>query len=62
VGKVFGFELDGWVPDAATLDQAQWAWFLVSPDVPATPGQADALRKLYASPRVEARTAGAPPK
>jgi mannan endo-1,4-beta-mannosidase len=57
VGKVVGLYLDGWVPDPAMLDQAQWAWFLASPDVAAAPGQADALRKLYASPRVQAQAA-----
>ncbi|MGA2181573.1 MAG: glycosyl hydrolase [Bryobacteraceae bacterium] len=65
VGKVIGLGLDGWVPDAAMLDQqSKWAWFLASSDVASTPGQADALRKLYASPRVEAHasSSGAPAK
>jgi mannan endo-1,4-beta-mannosidase len=60
VGKPIGLDLDGWVPDAAMLDQqSKWAWFLASSDVAAAPGQADALRKLYASPRVEAQAAAA---
>jgi mannan endo-1,4-beta-mannosidase len=60
VGKPIGLDLDGWVPDAAMLDQqSRWAWFLASSDVAATPGQADALRKLYASPRVESQAAAA---
>jgi mannan endo-1,4-beta-mannosidase len=63
VGKVIGLGLDGWVPDAAMLDQPSvWAWFLASSDVAAAPGQADALRKLYAGPRVEALEAAAPAK
>ncbi len=52
VGKLVGLNLDGFVPDAAMLDQSAWSWFLTSPDVAASPAQADALRKLYASPFV----------
>jgi mannan endo-1,4-beta-mannosidase len=55
VGKVIGLGMDGWVPDPAALEQSAWAWFLASSDVAAAPAQADALRKLYASPRVQAK-------
>ena len=62
VGKPIGLGIDGWVPDAATLEQSKWAWFLASSDTTAAPGNADALQKLYASPRVESTLAGAPAK
>jgi len=62
VGKVIGLGLDGWVPDAATLEQSKWAWFLVSSATAGTPGQADALRSLYASPHVQSTPAGVPVK
>ena len=52
VGKVVGLELEGWLPDAAMLQQAsQWAWFLAQPSA-APPDQ---LHALYASPRVVSR-------
>jgi mannan endo-1,4-beta-mannosidase len=57
VGKAIGLGLDGWAPDAAVLEQSAWAWFLASADVAGAPEKADALRKLYASTRVEARAA-----
>jgi mannan endo-1,4-beta-mannosidase len=62
VGKVIGLGLDGWVPEAATLEQSKWAWFLISSDTTAAPGNADALRTLYASPHVESTPAGVPVK
>jgi mannan endo-1,4-beta-mannosidase len=51
VGKVIGLGLDGWVPTNAMLDQpTRWAWFLAS-----SVDQPDALRALYANPRVVSR-------
>jgi len=58
-GKAVGFAAEGWVPDPASLNQQPgWAWFLISPDIAAGSGKADALRALYASPRVRALPAG----
>jgi mannan endo-1,4-beta-mannosidase len=55
-GKVIGIDLDGWVPEPALFEQqTKWAWFLLSPDVASNPQNADALRALYASPRVISR-------
>lgn len=51
VGKVIGLGLDGWTPTAAMLEQpTRWAWFLAS-----GAAQPDALRALYANPRVTSR-------
>ena len=48
VGKVIGLGLDGWTPTSAMLEQpTRWAWFLAS-----SIEQPDALRELYANPRV----------
>jgi mannan endo-1,4-beta-mannosidase len=50
VGKVIGLGLAGRIPAPAFFDQqSRWAWFLAAP---AATEQADALRALYASPRV----------
>ena len=53
VGKLIGLGLTGKVPapDLFT-QQADWAWFLVSPGGARAEDQADALRKLYADPRI----------
>ncbi len=51
VGKAIGIGLDGWLPTGAMLDRpARWAWFLASGTE-----QEDALRTLYANPRVISR-------
>jgi mannan endo-1,4-beta-mannosidase len=52
VGKVIGVELKGNLPDPEVFaGPSGWAWFVAAPQaVPAT--GSDALRKLYASPRV----------
>jgi mannan endo-1,4-beta-mannosidase len=52
VGKVIGLGLDGWMPTGAMLEQpTRWAWFLAS----GAEQQPDALRALYANPRVVSR-------
>jgi mannan endo-1,4-beta-mannosidase len=51
VGKAIGVGLDGWLPSTAMLEQpTRWAWFLAS-----GAEQPDALRSLYANPRVISR-------
>jgi len=57
VGKVVGLGLAGRLPAPAVLEQqSRWAWFLASPE---SPDQAEALHKLYDSPRVVSRPAAA---
>ena len=51
VGKVVGLGLDGWEPTTTMLEQpTKWAWFLASGT-----DQPDAVRALYANPRVISR-------
>ena len=50
VGKVVGVELSG-LP-APEIAQQKWSWFLLDGDQPASPERDEALRKLYADPRV----------
>jgi mannan endo-1,4-beta-mannosidase len=48
VGKTVGLVLEGWLPTPAMLEQpTRWAWFLAS-----STDQPDAMRELYANPRV----------
>jgi len=52
VGKVIGVELKGNLPAPEVFaGQSGWAWFLAAPQANPATGS-DALRKLYASPRV----------
>jgi mannan endo-1,4-beta-mannosidase len=57
-GKVVGLELSGKLPapDLFT-QQPRWAWFIVSPEVPASADQSDALRAVYLESRVVSRAA-----
>jgi len=51
VGKVIGLGVKGWLPTPAMVEQpTEWSWFLSG-----TTTQPDALRALYASPRVVSR-------
>ncbi len=51
-GKPVGVELAGEVPEPdALFGQSQWSWFIVDA-APETPERAEALRKLFADPRV----------
>jgi mannan endo-1,4-beta-mannosidase len=53
VGKVIGVELDGNPPAPDALaEHSRWAWFIAAAATSLTPARSEALRKLYADPRI----------
>ena len=53
VGKPIALNLTAIIPPPEYFSQQpDWAWFLVSPTAAQAPGQQDALRSLYQSPRI----------
>jgi hypothetical protein len=56
VGKAIGLGAVGFVPSPEMVGpQTKWSWFIASPDDSASPERAEALKKVYTDPRVEAR-------
>ena len=61
-GKVIGVGLNS-IPDPSLfVQQKKWTWFLLSGDDVGSTASAEALRKLYADPRVLSRSSEAEPK
>lgn len=55
-GKIIGLEVNTRVPDASVLGQGSWSWLMLGAGQTSDPARDEALRKLYTSPQMSART------